>query len=61
MIAPGETWNSFVSASIQEGSDASTISEIQGSYPNGMKMAYVRGSEPSKRTVEAKLPFTPPG
>ncbi|XP_033116549.1 uncharacterized protein LOC117116589 [Anneissia japonica] len=58
-IAPGETWDSFVSASIQEGSDASTITEIQGSYPLGTKMSYVKGFEPSKKIVKSKLSFTP--
>ncbi|XP_071943779.1 uncharacterized protein [Antedon mediterranea] len=59
VIAPGETWNSFVTASIQKGSDASTITEIQGSYPNGMKMEYVSGSKPSQKVVKAKLSFKP--
>ncbi|XP_071943780.1 uncharacterized protein [Antedon mediterranea] len=59
IIAPGKTWNSFVTASIQNGSDASTITEIQGSYPSGMEMTYVSGSKPDQEVVKVKLSFKP--
>ncbi|XP_071947788.1 uncharacterized protein [Antedon mediterranea] len=67
VIAPGETWNSVVTAlipkdsdaSIQKGSGAQNVTEIQGSLPYGMIMSYVKDSEPGKKVVKAKLSFRP--
>ncbi|XP_071955702.1 uncharacterized protein [Antedon mediterranea] len=56
---PGELWSTEVTASLQEDSDATTITEIQGSYPKGMRVEYVSGYGPNNAIVKVRVTFRP--